>query len=195
MTLDRVDLPGPGPVDDDSIDRVLRASLPALRSYVRARLSPALAARESASDVVQSVCRELVLARQGLEYRSDEALRGWLFSTAQHKIWQHHRYWRAGVRAQAEAQSDGDGDPASAGDGPVHLQTPSLEAAAHEQLRRIEHALAALPAADRELITLVRLCGLTHAQTAERTGRSEDACRQGLRRALVRLAAALDQQA
>jgi RNA polymerase sigma factor (sigma-70 family) len=177
------------------IDRLVDENLPALRAYVRARLGPGLAAHESASDVVQSVCRELVAEHRDLDYRGDAAFRGWLFSAALHKIWQHDRHRRAKKRAGPEPKpgTTSEGEARSLLDGYAHLVTPSREVSAREQVSTVEQALAALTDSDRELIALAKIANLPHAEIAARTGRSEEACRQALRRALVRLAAKLDE--
>ncbi len=185
------DEPTPGPLDDATLAKLLEASLPALRAYVRTRVGPALMAQESTSDIVQSVCRELLVDRAEFEFRNEAAFRGWLFTAALHKIHQHDRYWQADRRAAAREV------PADAADGELvagyaHLFTPSRAVAANEEIGRLEAALAQLSDADRELIALARIAGLPHSEIAAHTGRSEEACRQGLRRALVRLAALLE---
>ena len=63
--------PDPRPLEAHDLERLLTEHLPALRAYVRARLGPKLAAHESASDVVQSVCRELLQEQGNLDYRGD----------------------------------------------------------------------------------------------------------------------------
>jgi len=180
------------PLDPATLERVLQEQLPALRAYVRARLGPALAARESASDVVQSVCRELLVERGNVEYRGDAAFRGWLFTAALHKIWQRGRYWSAGKRDAGEEPEPGEDDAHGLLGAYANLVTPSREVSAKEQVGRLERALGQLPDADREIIALAKIAGLPHAEIAARTGKSEEACRQALRRALVKLAARLD---
>ncbi|MFM7281466.1 MAG: RNA polymerase sigma factor, partial [Planctomycetia bacterium] len=69
------------------------------------------------------------------------------------------------------------------------LVTPSRHAAAREDLARAEAALAKLSEEHREIILLSRVVGLSHAQIAERTGKSEVAARSLLHRALAKMAA------
>jgi type IV pilus assembly protein PilW len=68
--------------------------------------------------------------------------------------------------------------------------TPSGVLQAREEVERIEAAFDALPDDYREVITLSRIVGLSHAEIAERSGRSEGATRTLLYRALGRLAEA-----
>lgn len=176
------------------LERLLTDNLPALHAYVRLRLGPALAAHESSADIVQSVCRELVEAGARFQFVGDAAFRGWLFSTALNKLRQKDRYWRAEKRDMGREAQAGD-DSAALLDCYAHLFTPSRELSAREEIARLEAAFASLREDDRELIALAKIAQLPHAEIAKQLDKSEEACRQGLRRALVRLAAALDESA
>src|SRR5688500_18938106 len=46
--------------DERATEAILAKHLPGLRAYVQLHMNPVLRARESASDLVQSACRELV---------------------------------------------------------------------------------------------------------------------------------------
>ncbi len=46
--------------DPESIEALLAEHLPGLRAYVRLRMGPDLRAKESASDLVQSACCEIL---------------------------------------------------------------------------------------------------------------------------------------
>ncbi len=59
-------------------------------------------------------------------------------------------------------------------------------------MRGIEAAFDRIAPPDREVIALARIAGLPHAEIAQQLGKSEAAVRTMLKRALVRLAAALD---
>ena len=77
---------------------------------------------------------------------------------------------------------------------PVSLdRTSPFEAtAANELERRIERALASLPQAPREVLLLIGVAGLDHADAADVCGITPDALRQRLRRARTMLAKALE---
>lgn len=179
----------PGDLDDGEIAALLDAHRPALHAFVRLRMGPALAAREHCSDVIQSVCRELLQGRERFEYRGEEAFRAWLFTAATHKILQKARYHKAPPRDVAREV------PIS-----VHRElarayssciTPSREVSAREQVVAFEAAFDRLSEQDREIIALVRIAGLPHAEVARRLGRTVEGSRTLLRRALVRLSGLL----
>ena len=67
------------------------------------------------------------------------------------------------------------------------LLTPSQDAVASETARGLTEALASLSEDHREVITLARVVGLPHRVIAEVMGRSEEAVRQLLGRALFQL--------
>ena len=65
--------------------------------------------------------------------------------------------------------------------------SPSGVLTRKEEFRRLEEAFEQLPEDYREVIVQFRLLGLSHAEIAEKMGRSENAVRLLLSRALARL--------
>jgi RNA polymerase sigma-70 factor, ECF subfamily len=72
------------------------------------------------------------------------------------------------------------------------LCTPSRDVEANEQIAAVERAFDDLPDDYREAITLHKLCGLSHAEIAERMNRSEGAVRNLVYRGISRLALKVD---
>ncbi len=174
--------------DRVALDGLLEHYLPQLHAFVHARLGPGLRPRESSVDVVQSVCRQLLTTREVFEFRGEERFRAWLFTAALNKIRQKHRLHQVGKRDQGREECAIDYAPFSA---LANLLTPSQEAVGNETAAAVSASLAALSDEHREVITLARVVGLPHRVTAEVIGRSEDATRQLLGRALLRLAGEL----
>ena len=73
--------------------------------------------------------------------------------------------------------------------------SPFDVAAASELERRIERALALLPASSREVLLLVGVAGLDHSDAAEICGITPEALRQRLHRARTALSRALESDA
>jgi len=167
-TRERRDLP---------LEELLERHLPDLRAYLRRRARGLLAARESASDLAQSVCREVIEHVDRFEHGAEESFRAWLYRTAERKLVSRYRYYTAIKR---------DGGPAE-GDGPLP-PTPSQQVAAREELAAAEAALARLDPPYREAILLSRVEGLSHAEIARRMGRSEGAVRNLVYRGLAQVA-------
>ena len=170
---------------------LLQEYLPRLRAFVRARLDPDLRRRESDSDVVQSVCRELLEHRAGFEFRGESQFRGWLFTTALNKVREKirfHRQPRRGLQRETVA------DSSFAAADPHSSVQPSYAALAGERVAILEAALDRLSQSDREVIALARLAGLPMEQVAMRMDKSVLAARKQLGRALLRLSAELDRR-
>ncbi len=183
--------------DAVAIDELLIEYLPALQAFVRLRMGGALAGgRESSSDVVQSVCRELLENSGGYRHRDAAAFKNWLFTAAANKIVDRHRYHhrerRDVGREVSGDQRDDEGGLAPLLERYATLGTPSVALMAREAVERFEAAFAELPDAHREAITLSRIAGLTYAEIGRETGRSEVAVRGLVARGLAKFAELLD---
>lgn len=180
--------------DDAALEELLGEHLPGLRGFVRLHAGRALRAREESSDLVQSVCREILQHRERFQYPGKEGFRRWLYTTAMRKIANRAEYWRARKREAAREvplqQSASDGNQLLACY--RSFGTPSGEIAAAEEVTRIETAFDELPEHYREVILLSKIAGLSHAEVAEQTGRTEGAVSMLLFRALAKLAELLD---
>lgn len=179
----------------EALDALLERHLPGLRAFVRHRAGPLVRARERDSDIVQSVCRELVEGLGGFRYEGEAAFRTWLYTAAKRKLADRDAHWRAQKRdVGREVSADDDGELDGASRERLMIECyhafcrPSQPAIAAEQLGRIETALRALTEEQRELILMSRIFGMTRAEIAARTGKSEAAIRNALPRALAALA-------
>ena len=180
--------------DAAALEQLVEACLPHLRAAVRLRMGPALRARESASDVVQSICREVLSNLDRYEPRDGAGFRRWLHRLALNKIVDKQRYWRADRRDPGkEVPLDGVRSRALL-EAYAAAATPSRAAVELEDLRHIEEAFDRLPERQRDVILLTRVVGLSHREVADELGVTEEASRALLRRALVRLAGLLDHQ-
>ncbi|MEO6594386.1 MAG: sigma-70 family RNA polymerase sigma factor [Planctomycetota bacterium] len=169
--------------DAAALHRLIERYLPNLHAFVSLRLTPQMRARESSMDIVQSVCRELLAAESRFDYRGEERFRAWLFTAALNKVRDkirfHHRDKRDVGR---ELLHDGSNAQLAAS-----YLTPSMNAIGKETAAALEASLDSLSEEHREVITMARVVKLPHRVIAEVLGRNEDAVRQLLARALLRL--------
>jgi RNA polymerase sigma-70 factor (ECF subfamily) len=170
--------------DRDALDQLLERYLPQLHAFVRVRLGQQLRAHESSQDVVQSVCRNLLEARERFDFRGEDRFRAWLFTAALNKVRERHRRLHSDKRDVAREQPVLDPDVTTA---MAHLVTPSQEAIGNETAAVVQAAIGSLSEEHREVITLSRLVGLPHGVIAEVMERSEAAARQLLARAMLAL--------
>lgn len=165
-----------------AVDALLERFLPDLQRYVARNAGGLVAAKESSSDLVQSVCRELLerLEDRRFRYRGEAEFRKWLYGAALMKISNRARYWRAERRDP--------GREAELAEPPGAQASPSRQAELDEQLDRLREALERLPERYREVIALAQVDGLSHAEIAARLDIAESHSRVLLSRALARLA-------
>lgn len=180
--------------DSRALDALVERHLPALRAFVRLSSGPALRAYESSSDLVQSVCREVIRDAAALEWQGDAAFRQWLFQHAERKIRSRVRYLNAEKRdhrRRIHAGTAGDAD-ARLNDCYASICSPSQHAEAREELERLERAFELLTEQEREIILYARVVGLSAAALGERIGQTPHYARTLLSRAVARLATLLD---
>lgn len=184
MTDPGDEVPEPAP----TLRELLPRHLPQLESYVRRHMSQTLRDRESATDLVNSVCGDLLASGVEFVYRGEPQLQAWLRTVVANKVCERLRYFGAGKRRS------GAGEPGPVDEEPaaVDARTPSQDAMLHEDLSLLDRGLATLPEHYRELIVRVHLHGEPHAQVAADRGQSVAATRNMLTRALVKLAGAMD---
>ncbi len=184
--------------DSTALNSLFARQLPPLMAFLRMKAGGLLTAKESVSDLAQSVCREVLQDMRLLEWRGEEAFRAWLFLQATRKIADRYRYYRQ-ERRDAAREQHMVSTPASSSDEEAETMlrcyasicTPSRHASAREELQRVESALASLPAAQRDAVALSRLMGLSYAEIAGRLDVSESAVRGLVARGLARVASRL----
>ena len=175
--------------DEGALQALLERYLPQLRAYVRLRAGAAIRAQESASDIVQSVCREVLENAARFEHPNEGAFKNWMFATALRKIVDRKRYYTAQKRDidRNQAEDGGERDERGLAECYNTFTAPSQRAIANEDIERIEAAFEQMPEDYREVITLAHLVGLSRKEIAEQMGKTEGAVRTTLFRALARL--------
>lgn len=188
----RVDAASRGEVG--ALEQLLAAFLPDLRKYLARHAGPLVSAKESSSDLAQSVCREVLerLGSERLQYRGEAEFKQWLYNAALFKIRARQRFYLAAMRDAGRDERAGANHESRESEAPELSDpagaTPSRAAEQHEDIERMRAALAKLPPKHREVIVLAYVDGLSHKQIAERLELSEANSRVLLSRALARLA-------
>lgn len=163
---------------------LLPRHLPELRAMVQAHMHAVLRDRESASDLVDSICTDLLAEHVPFEYRGEGAFRAWLRVVVVNKI---RRRLRAilgrGVRVGAIDATPEPVDPAA---------SPSQAVALQEEVGLLRQALAELPQHYRELLERAHLRGQSRTEIAAAIGATEASVANMLVRARVKLAGVLD---
>lgn len=176
-------------MDRERVDALLQHHLPSLRAFVRLRTDPLLRARESCSDLVQSVCAEVLQNADKIEDRGDERFRNMLYVAVLNKIRNHRRYYLADKRHPEREASQA--DDAQVWAAYSRIGTPSEHAVDRESALLLERAFDRLPDDYREVLTLTKLLGMSYAEVAEQLDRTVPSVRNLLNRAMLQLADAL----
>jgi RNA polymerase sigma-70 factor (ECF subfamily) len=181
--------------DAATLEQLVQRHLPTLRSYVRLRCGAGVRAHESTSDLVQSVCRELLLAAGRVEYRGEAPFRHWLCTAAEHKIRDRvkrlHRQKRD-VDREVRVEEGSSAVPAECLGAYASLCSPSQAAIAHETAERLEAAFDRLDEPYSTAVLRVRLEGQPYALVAEELGVGEAYARVLVSRGLAKLATLMD---
>jgi RNA polymerase sigma-70 factor (ECF subfamily) len=148
---------------------------------VRLRLGPGLRRYLSSEDIFQSVALEAFRALEQFEYRGQGSLERYLRTLVVNKIRDRADTFGAEKRTGAVTLDEG----LSAALAAPGTEGPSYHDA--ERYERLERALNALSAEQRELIVLRKLENLSSQEVAARLGLGDDAVRKAFSRAMARL--------
>ena len=140
--------------------------------------------RDVAEDLLEETWLRLV--KHTARLRPDTRLGPWLFTVARHL---HVSYVRSRVLEDSAVAGLIALWPFS-----VEGSSPFETAAANQLQRRIERALASMPATSREVLLLVAVGGLDQSDAADVCGITPEALRQRLSRARAALARALEDE-
>jgi RNA polymerase sigma-70 factor (ECF subfamily) len=164
-----------------------------LLALIRLRLGPALRQRVESRDVLQATLLKALLHIDGFRGSGGASLMAWLARIAQNEIRDlaaFHGRQRRELGRTADVGGAQELDRLAAD---VRSQTSRI--ALDERSARLVAALEALSEEHREVILLRQLEELPFAEIARRTGRSPDACRMLLARAMAALTLSLGTKA
>ena len=173
--------------DRAAVDQLIERYLPELNAFVRLRAGAVVRGRESSSDIVQSVCREVIQHADRFQFPSEPAFKQWLYTTALRKIVNRRDFYLAQKRdalRDVPLSSEHSGQEQRLMECYRTFSSPSRQMMVREEIERVERAFESLPEDYREVITLAHVVGLSRAEIAEQMGKSEGAVRVLLHRAL-----------
>jgi RNA polymerase sigma-70 factor (ECF subfamily) len=160
-----------------------------LLTLIRLRLGPGLRQRIDSGDVLQATLLKALRNIEGFRGSERGSLMAWLARIAQNEIRDaaafHGQQRRdAGREVPLDEAVEPDGLLAD-------VRSATSRIARDERLARLFEAVEALPPEYREVILLRQLEELPFAEVGGRMGRSPDACRMLLARAMAALTVAL----
>ncbi len=165
--------------DRGALDELVARHQGRLLAFLRAAMSPALAARVAPEDVLQESLLACARRLDSYEDRGPTSFYRWLVGIARFKVAEARRAQAAGKRAAEEPLESSV---------PGAGTSPSMHAARAEGGAALHDALAALPDRQGEAVRLRYLEGLSVAETAARLGTSDAAVKALVGRGLTALA-------
>jgi RNA polymerase sigma-70 factor, ECF subfamily len=175
-----------------ALSQLVERFSPRLLAVIRLRLGPSLRVHLESRDVLQETWLKAITRFEGFAGAGPSSFMAWLAQIAANEIRDradyHGRQRRDGAREERLEPAELDGLAAR-----VRSETSRL--AMSVEMARLERALEALSADHREVIVLRRLEERPFREVAECMGRSPDACRVLLARALAALAVEMEKGA
>jgi RNA polymerase sigma-70 factor (ECF subfamily) len=165
-----------------ALDRLYERYTPKLLSYIRLKMGRSLRERLESRDILQST---LLKSYQHLgEFRGSDgrSLMAWLARIADREILDRADYHQR-QRRDAGRESPIDEHP----DLTAHVRSVLSQAIVNERTDELEAAIASLSDAHQKIILLRKFEDLSFSEIAGRLGKSEDACRMLLARAMTAL--------
>jgi RNA polymerase sigma-70 factor, ECF subfamily len=166
----------------DALNELYARYGPRLLSIIRLRMGPGIRPETDSRDILQATLLKSFERLEQFNGADGRSLMGWLARIAENEI--RDQADRQGRQRRDKAREE-PLDPAL----PVtaHMRTAVSQLIVDEETERLERAIATLEEAHREAILLRKLEELSYAEMAARLGRSEDACRMLVARAMVAL--------
>jgi len=154
-----------------------------LIAFIRMRMGRDLRSRVESRDILQATLLKSFQRLAQFEGGDGATLMGWLIRIAEHEIRDQVDYQHRQRRDVAA------GVPIDAGgiDLAADVRSALSSAVMNEEAERLGAALEALEPDHRDVIVFRKLEELSFKEVAARMGRSEDACRMLLARAMVAL--------
>jgi RNA polymerase sigma-70 factor (ECF subfamily) len=175
-----------GPASSEALDRLYERCAPRLLSYIRLTLGRSLRERLESRDILQATLLKSFQHLDEFRGTDGQSLMAWLTRIADREIVDRADYHQR-HRRDARRESSIDNHPDLAARVRSVLSQVILEEQADAQASQLEAALESLSDAHRQIIVLRKFEELSFAEIAARLGKSEDACRMLLARAMTAL--------
>jgi len=172
----------------DALDRLYAKVAGRLLGFIRVRMGPSLRVRLESRDILQATLLRSFERIDQFEGDTGSSLMAWLARIAENEI--RDRVDHA-HRARRDVARELPLQPAAA-QVAAQVRSALSQAVLSEESARIERALESLEPNHREVILLRKYEELGFKEIAARMGRSEDACRMLLARAMAALTLALE---
>lgn len=181
--------------DQPAIEQLYEIYSGRILRIVRMRMGNELRGKMQSMDIVQDALFSSFRDLENFTHKNEGDFLRWLSRIAENKIRDEIRRWRSQGRDHKREQSLSSNNPLT-NEGVAHAYdpkdsaTPSRILSKAEDMDKLERAMQKLKPEYREIILLTKIEGLSQIQAGEKMGKSPDAARMLLARALNALSIA-----
>lgn len=183
--------------DESALEQLCRLYSERVRWIVRLRMGGELRSKLESMDLAQDVFISALRDLGNFTYKNEGDFLRWLSKIAENrlrdnldKLHADKRDIRKEVRLKSYEPTTGDSFVGTVE--PIDLTTPSVIMSKREDLARLAKALDALKPEYRKVIVLTKIDGLSYKEIADRLGKSGDAVRMLVSRAIAALSGAFE---
>jgi RNA polymerase sigma-70 factor, ECF subfamily len=166
----------------DALNELYQRCAGRVLAFIRLRLGPDLRSRLESRDILQATLLKSFARIHELRAEETRSLMAWLARIAEHEIRDCADFHQRQRRDRGRETAIDDDAPL-----PALTRSALSRLILDEEATRLEDAVESLAPAHRDVILLRKFEELSFAEIAERLGRTEDACRMLLARALTAL--------
>lgn len=178
--------------DESALEQLCRVYSERVRWIVRLRMGGELRSKLESMDLAQDVFISALRDLGNFTYKNEGDFLRWLSKIAENRLRDNldrlhanKRDIRKEVRLKSYEPTTGDSFVAALG--PIDTTTPSVIMSKREDLAKLARAIDALTSEYKEVIVLTKIEGLSYKEIAESLGKSGDAVRMLVSRAMAAL--------
>ena len=183
--------------DNAALDQLCRVYGERVQRIVRLRMGGELRAKLESMDLVQDAFVAAVGDLDKFTYRDEGDFLRWMSKIAENRIRDNLRQLHANKRDMRREVPIDHRVPTAGGNGiqmpePIRTTTPSVIMSVGEELDKLENAMSLLKPEYREVVILSQIEGLSLKDIGGRLGKTPDAVRMLLARAMASLVSAFE---
>ena len=183
--------------DESALEQLCRVYSERVRWIVRLRMGGEIRSKLESMDLAQDVFISALRDLGNFTYKNEGDFLRWLSKIAENRLRDNldrlhanKRDIRKEVRLKSYEPTTGDSFVAALG--PIDTTTPSVIMSKREDLAKLARAIDALTSEYKEVIVLTKIEGLSYKEIAESLGKSSDAVRMLVSRAMAALSGAFE---
>jgi RNA polymerase sigma-70 factor (ECF subfamily) len=178
--------------DESALNHLCKVYGPRVRWMIRLRMGKELRSKLESMDLVQDTLLNALGGLNDFIYKSEGDFVRWLSKISENELRRSLKRLHADKRdIRKEVRLD-NYDPTTGSafvgiNGPIDATTPSVIMSRKEDLDKLERAMDELKPEYREAIILTKIEGLSYKEISKRLGKSNDAVRKLVSRAIIAL--------